>query len=198
VDGRPLTGWTVLDIDASLVPAHSDKEGAAPNRKGFGLHPILMFCDNTDEHLLCRLRPGSAGANTASDHIEVSTEAIRQLPTRRRRRVLFRADGAGATIEYLRWITDGGGNKANTWQYSVDWTRDEDLWTNLAKVPDKTWTPVPCPPSCPRPPPRRRRPARPGPSTGRAPQARGTRSPGTWTAGRRSACCVPRWRRSLR
>jgi hypothetical protein len=118
VDGRALTGWTVLDIDASLVPAHSDKEGAEPNRKGFGLHPILMFLDNTDEHLVCRLRPGSAGANTASDHIEVSTEAIRQLPTRRRRKVLFRADGAGAAKEYLQWITDGGGNKANTWQYS--------------------------------------------------------------------------------
>jgi hypothetical protein len=140
VDGRPLTGWTVLDIDASLVPAHSDKEGAEPNRKGFGLHPILMFLDNTDEHLVCRLRPGSAGANTAADHIEVSTEAIRQLPTRRRRKVLFRADGAGATIEYLQWITDGGGNKASTWQYSVGWTRDEDFWTNLAKVPDTTWT----------------------------------------------------------
>jgi hypothetical protein len=140
VDGRPLTGWTVLDIDASLVPAHSDKEGAEPNRKGFGLHPILMFLDNTDEHLVCRLRPGSAGANTAADHIEVSTEAIRQLPTRRRRKVLFRADGAGATIEYLRWITDGGGNKANTWQYSVGWTRDEDFWTNLARVPKDTWT----------------------------------------------------------
>lgn len=136
VDGRPLTGWTVLDIDASLVPAHSDKEGAEPNRKGFGLHPILMFLDNTDGHLVCRLRPGSAGANTACDHIEVSTEAIRQLPTRRRRRVLFRADGAGATIEYLRWITGGGGNKTNTWQHWVGWTRDEDFWTNLAKVPE--------------------------------------------------------------
>lgn len=142
VDGRPLTGWTVLDIDASLVPAHSDKEGANPNRKGFGLHPILMFLDNTDGHLVCRLRPGSAGANTACGHIEVSTEAIRQLPTRRRRRVLFRADGAGATIEYLRWITGGGGNKTNTLQHWVGWTRDEDFWTNLAKVPERVWTVV--------------------------------------------------------
>ncbi|MFI5749355.1 transposase [Streptomyces sp. NPDC051644] len=95
-----------------------------------------------DEHLVCRLRPGSAGANTASGHIEVSTEAIRQLPTRRRRKVLFRADGAGATEEYLQSITDGGGNKANTWQYSVGWTRDEDFWNNLAKVPEKTWPPA--------------------------------------------------------
>lgn len=140
VDGRALAGWTVLDIDASLVPAHSDKEGAEPNRKGYGLHPILLFLDNTDEHLVCRLRPGSAGANTACDHIEVCAEGLRQLPTRRRRRVLFRADGAGATREYLRWITDGGGNKANTWQYSVGWTREEDFWTQLAKVPAAAWT----------------------------------------------------------
>lgn len=140
VDGRPLTGWSVLDIDASFVPAHSGKEGAEPHRKGFGLHPLLVFLDNTDEHLVCRLRPGSAGANTAEDHISVATEAIRQLPTRRRRRVLFRADGAGATKEWLAWIAAGGGNKASTWEYSVGWTRDEDFWIALAKVPKGAWT----------------------------------------------------------
>ncbi|GGJ63838.1 IS1380 family transposase [Streptomyces brasiliensis] len=140
VDGRPPTGWTVMDVDASFVPARSEKEGAEPHRKGFGLHPLLMFCDNTDEHLVCRLRPGSAGANTASDHIEVSTEAIRQLPARRRRKVLFRADGAGSTKEWLAWITTGGGNKANTWEYSAGWTRDEDFWTALPKVPEDVWT----------------------------------------------------------
>jgi Transposase DDE domain group 1 len=140
VDGRPLVGWSVLDIDASFVPAHSAKEGAEPHRKGFGLHPLLVFCDNTDEHLACRLRPGSAGADTASDHIDVSTEAIRQLPTRRRRKVLFRADGAGATKEWLAWIASGGGNTSHTWEYSVGWSRDEDFWTALAKVPAKAWT----------------------------------------------------------
>jgi hypothetical protein len=142
VDGRPLIGWSVLDIDASFVPVHSNKEGAEPHRKGFGLHPLLVFLDNTDEHLVCRLRPGSAGANTASDHIEVSTEAIRQLPTRRRRKVLLRADGAGATKQWLAWIASGGGNKANTWEYSVGWSRDEDFWTALAKVPKAAWTPA--------------------------------------------------------
>jgi Transposase DDE domain group 1 len=142
VDGSALTGWSVLDIDASFVPAHSDKEGAEPHRKGFGLHPLLVFLDNTDEHLVCQLRPGSAGANTASDHIEVSTEAVRQLPTRRRRKILFRADGAGATKEWLAWITAGGRNRAHTREYSVGWSRDEDFWTGLAKVPEKAWTPA--------------------------------------------------------
>ena len=150
VDGKPLVGWTVLDIDASFVPVHSAKEGAEPHRKGFGLHPLLMFLDNTDEHLVCRLRPGSAGANTASDHIEVSTEAVRQLPTRRRRTILFRADGAGATKEWLAWIASGGGNKANRWEFSVGWSRDEDFWAALAKVPEDAWTPALDAKGCPR------------------------------------------------
>ncbi|MEV0408246.1 hypothetical protein [Actinoallomurus sp. NPDC050550] len=47
-------------VDASFVSAHSDKEGAEPHCKGFGLDPLLVFCGNTDEHLVCRLRPGSA------------------------------------------------------------------------------------------------------------------------------------------
>ncbi|MFI6937253.1 hypothetical protein [Streptomyces sp. NPDC050287] len=91
---------------------------------------------------MCRLRPGSADANTASDHFDVSTEAIRQLPTRRRRRILCRADGACSTKEWLAWITSGGGSKANTWEYSVGWTRDEDFWRALAKVPEAAWTPA--------------------------------------------------------
>ena len=142
VNGRELTGITVLDLDASVVPAHSDKEGAEPNFKGYGHHPLLMFCDNTEELLVNRLRPGSAGSNTADDHISVSVEGLRQLPTRRRRRVLFRTDGAGATREFLAWITSGGGNAANRWEYSVGHTRDDDFWKALAKVPATAWTPA--------------------------------------------------------
>ncbi|MGW1108977.1 transposase [Streptomyces sp. NPDC002540] len=74
VNGRELTGITVLDLGASVVPAHSDKEGAEPNFKGYGHHPLLMFCDNTEELLVNRLRPGSAGPNTADDHISVSID----------------------------------------------------------------------------------------------------------------------------
>jgi hypothetical protein len=56
VDSRPLTGWSVLDVDASFVPAHSDKEGAEPHRKGFGLHPLLVFLDNAGGSRLRRRR----------------------------------------------------------------------------------------------------------------------------------------------
>ena len=36
---RALTGWLVIDMDATLLTASSDKEGAAPTRQGYGLLP---------------------------------------------------------------------------------------------------------------------------------------------------------------
>jgi hypothetical protein len=57
----------VLDLDASLVDCHSEKEKAAPTYKhGFGYHPLMAFCDNTGEFLAGLLRAGNAGANTAT------------------------------------------------------------------------------------------------------------------------------------
>jgi hypothetical protein len=38
IAGKALTGWLVIDMDATLVTASSDKEGAAPTwKKGYGL-----------------------------------------------------------------------------------------------------------------------------------------------------------------
>ena len=63
-----------------LVTAHSEKEGAAGNYKGcFGFHPLFCYLDQSGEALAGLLRSGNAGANTASDHIEVLAEALRQL-----------------------------------------------------------------------------------------------------------------------
>jgi Transposase DDE domain group 1 len=42
-------GLVVLDLDATLVTAHSDKESAAPTWKGgFGFHPLLGYADHGD------------------------------------------------------------------------------------------------------------------------------------------------------
>src|SRR6266536_6394198 len=38
VAGKMLEGVTCIRLDASVVACHSDKEGAEPNFKGFGLH----------------------------------------------------------------------------------------------------------------------------------------------------------------
>ena len=71
----------VIDIDATLITAHSEKDGAAGTFKGgFGFHPLLAYLDETREALAGVLRPGNAGANTAADHIDVVELALEQLP----------------------------------------------------------------------------------------------------------------------
>src|SRR5258708_13395323 len=41
VAGKLLAGWLVIDLDATLITARSDKEGAAPTfKKGYGFHPL--------------------------------------------------------------------------------------------------------------------------------------------------------------
>ena len=73
----------ILDIDASLLIAHSEKEGAAGNYKGgFGFHPLLCYLAETGEPLAGILRPGNAAAHTAADHFEVLQLALEQLPER--------------------------------------------------------------------------------------------------------------------
>lgn len=59
----PPGGQVIIDLDATLVTAHSDKELAAPTfKRGFGFHPILAFCDHGEdgsgETLAGMLRPG--------------------------------------------------------------------------------------------------------------------------------------------
>lgn len=140
--GHPL----VIDADATLVTAHSDKEGAAPTfKRGFGHHPLWVFADHgpdgTGEPLSVLLRPGNAGSNTAADHITVIREALRQLPAHRRgtrpgRKVLVRADAAGCTHELLDWLT---GQRLS---YSVGFTLPADFATTLATVPARAWTPA--------------------------------------------------------
>jgi hypothetical protein len=67
-------------VDPTLVECHSEKELAAPNFKGgFGFHPILVWLDNTNEALAGLLRPGNAGANTATDRPAVAARPARPL-----------------------------------------------------------------------------------------------------------------------
>jgi hypothetical protein len=102
IAGKLLTGWLVIDMDATLVTAHSDKEGAAATwKKGYGFHPLGAWAANTRECLAMLLRPGNAGSNTFTDHQEVLAAAIRQVPARFRRKILVRVDGAGASHDLV-------------------------------------------------------------------------------------------------
>ena len=91
-------------LDANLCEL--DKELAEPNFKGFGHHPLLAYCDNTGgEPLAGMLRSGSAGSNTAADHITVTDAAIAALPPAYRRRLMVTVDGAGASHDLIRTWT---------------------------------------------------------------------------------------------
>jgi hypothetical protein len=140
---RPL----VVDVDATLVTAHSEKEAAAPTfKRGYGHHPLTVFVDHgpagTGEPVAMLLRRGNAGSNTAADHITVLRQALRQLPAdnqaghRSGRSVLVRVDGAGATHELLDWLT------ARRLSYSVGFGLPEHTPELLAKIPASAWSPA--------------------------------------------------------
>jgi hypothetical protein len=100
-------GLVTVDLDATIVIAHPDKENAAPTwKKTCGFHPLCAFAghgqDRTGEPLAIVLRPGNAGASTAADHIEVTRLALARLPPGRK--ALGRADCAGSTHEFPAWL----------------------------------------------------------------------------------------------
>jgi hypothetical protein len=136
----------IIDVDATLVTAHSDKQGAAPTfKRGFGFHPLWVFVDHGDEGtgepLAVLLRPGNAGSNTAADHIAVTRQALTQLPghlpgRRPGRRVLIRADSAGATHDFLGWV------HRQRMSYSVGFTLPGEFADVLPQIPKQAWTPA--------------------------------------------------------
>jgi hypothetical protein len=144
VAGQVWDGWIVLDVDASLVESHSEKEGAAPTYKKhiFGLHPIVVSVANTGEILAILLRPGNAGSNTVEDHIKVLREAVAQLPARYRKKIIFRADGAGATKDLLKWIKTEAAKHRYAWHYSVGFDVTEGVRQAIAAVPAGVWAPA--------------------------------------------------------
>lgn len=108
----------ILDIDATLVGSHSDKQGAAPTyKRGYGFHPLLCYLDGSDEALAGVLRPGNAGANTAADHIDVLIDAVDQLPgvgeDPRAHDILVRADAGGAIHAFTDAVSDDRLNSGN-------------------------------------------------------------------------------------
>lgn len=136
---RPVpTEQVIIDLDATLVGAHSEKEGAAATfKRGFGHHPLLAFVDHseggTGEALAALLRPGNAGANDAGDHITVLSAALAQVPAPDRARVLVRADAGGGTKKFLHHITDLG------LTYSVGFGGHQPVLDALAVLPRQAW-----------------------------------------------------------
>jgi hypothetical protein len=134
-------GWLVIDMDATLVTASSDKEGAAPTwKKGYGFHPLGAWAANTRECLAMLLRPGNAGSNTFTDHRDVLAAAIRQVPARFRRKILVRVDGAGASHELIDHLLSLSSPRRDV-LFTCGWmitTADENA---IRQVPAGAWKP---------------------------------------------------------
>ena len=138
-DGGPV----IIDLDATIVIAHSEKEQACPTwKKTFGHHPMTAWADHGEagngEPLAIVLRAGNAGSNTAADHIEAAGLALAQLPRQLRRKVLVRADSGGGTHEFLTWLTA----KSRRLHYSVGMTITEAIADAIGEVPADAWTPA--------------------------------------------------------
>ena len=129
----------VLDIDATLLSARSDKEGAAPTyKRGYGFHPMLCYLGG--EPLAGLLRPGNAGANTAADHTQVLVDALDQLPEAVREdeatKILVRADSAGCTHEFLDAAVE------MECAFSASMRIDDHARQVILAVAESAWTPA--------------------------------------------------------
>ena len=139
-----------IDIDSTLVDVHSDKERAAPTyKRGYGMHPIGAWCDDTGEPLAALLRPGNAGANNAVDHIDVVGLAVDALPAAYQvghhpgndadlvaHPVLVRADSAGASHAFLAHLRN------RNLGFSIGYQISPAVHTALDQLDDQTWAPA--------------------------------------------------------
>jgi hypothetical protein len=140
--GGPSGGGLVpLDLDATLINAHSEKEDARPTyKRGFGHHPVLAFLDHGDggtgEALAAVLRPGNANANNAADLIATLDLALAQLPDGLRGRVLIRSDGGGYSHTFFDAVVE------RKLPFSVGWQANSDVADAIAVLPQAAWTPA--------------------------------------------------------
>jgi hypothetical protein len=133
----------VIDLDATLVTCHSEKQGSAATYKhGYGYHPLLAWLDNTGEALAGMLRPGNANANAAADHISVTEEALAQIPDEHRygTPILIRADGAGATKAWLTHLRSLREQRGLQIDFSVGFALTNQLKDAIAVLPETAWT----------------------------------------------------------
>ena len=125
-----------LDVDATLITTHSEKEHAAGNYKGgYGFHPLAVYLDETREALGGMLRPGNAGSNTVADHQTVLDRALEQIPVEHVEAVeiLVRADTAGATHGLLDYCRE-----ANM-RFSVGYELTERVRAAILEIPEDAW-----------------------------------------------------------
>jgi hypothetical protein len=136
----PGTGGALIpvDLDATIVLAHSEKEQAAPTwKRTFGFHPMTAFIDHgpggTGEAAALDLRPGNAGSNTAADHITTARAALQQIPSHLHKLVLIRTDSAGGTHGFVDWAA------RRRLKYSIGFNLTDDVCAAILALPEHVW-----------------------------------------------------------
>ena len=125
-----------LELDATLINSHSEKDGAAGNFKGgFGFHPMLAYLDESSEALAGILRSGNAGPNNVADQTTVCDLALAQIPVEQIEdiEILLRADSAGATHELIDWCREA------SIRFSVGYDLTEPVRQAILKAPADAW-----------------------------------------------------------
>jgi hypothetical protein len=131
-------GQVIVDLDSTLVTAHSEKEHAGPTYKQtFGFSPMCAFVDHGDqgtgETLAVQLRPGKASPFDKISHIDVLDLGLAQLPEHERAQVLVRADTGGCSKAFLHHITDLG------LEYSIGFPALETVKAAVQAIPAQAW-----------------------------------------------------------
>jgi len=145
VDGGPDRPVLVVRLDATLIEADSDKDGAAGTYKGgFGFHPLTAFCSNVGDSLAVMLRPGNAGSFTASDHLLVLDAALAQVPAQWRTDVLVTVDGAGASHDVINYLTGLNtalthGRRGRRVEYTIGWPVDDRTQAGIDQLREHDW-----------------------------------------------------------
>jgi hypothetical protein len=125
-----------IDVDATLITAHSEKEKAAGNYKhGYGFHPLMSYADETRETLGGLLRAGNAGSNTVADHRTVLDRALEQIPAKHIEdlQILVRADMAGATHGLTDYCRE------HNMRFSVGYELTEQVRSAILQIPEDAW-----------------------------------------------------------
>ncbi|MCA1693337.1 MAG: IS1380 family transposase [Actinobacteria bacterium] len=144
--GPDVSAGLTIDLDATILIAHSEKDNAAATwKKTFGFHPLMAYLDRPDisggEALAGMLRTGNAGSNTAADHQQVLQMALAALPAPARPRpgdpdspqVLIRTDSAGSTHAFATTLREAGCG------FSLGFSVDGPVQTAILALAEQEW-----------------------------------------------------------
>jgi hypothetical protein len=143
-DTLPLSRSTACELTDTARPLVGHRLRGPSKLTGIGLPSGYRMCSPRDRGvtgkcLAMPLRPGNAGSNTFIDHKEVLAVAIRQVPSRFRRKILIRVDGAGASHELIKHLLSLLSARREM-LFTCGWmiTADEEA---IRQVPVGAWKP---------------------------------------------------------